>query len=235
MPNRREEIIVGVAEDQDGWRLRLATLDDIDGLHSLASIPLVYRYLFDGAAPEREFIAGWIAQSLASAADTGVGMWLLGKSSARYAGCVELRPDLSARSAELTYMLDPEYWCQGLAVRMSWTAITQAFLSPQIDSVIAGADLPNTASFAVMNRLGMQFRKKVTYPLGCGAEYIIRRNDAGPTPRPALITFALTSTLDRQPIEPQWSLLHNTQFRRFSRERSVRYHRRWTLLGATIG
>jgi len=58
MPNRREEIIVGVAEDQDGWRLRLATFDDIDGLHSLASIPLVYRYLFDGAAPDREFIAG---------------------------------------------------------------------------------------------------------------------------------------------------------------------------------
>ena len=50
MPNRREEIIVGVAEDPDNWRLRLATLDDIDGLHSLASIPLVYRYLFDGAA-----------------------------------------------------------------------------------------------------------------------------------------------------------------------------------------
>lgn len=156
---------MGVAEDQDGWRLRLATLDDIDGLHSLASIPLVYRYLFDGGAPEREFIAGWIAQSLTSAADTGVGMWLLGNSSARYAGCVELRPDLSARSAELTYMLDPEYWGQGLAVRMSWTAITQAFLSPQIDSVIAGADLPNTASFAVMKRLGMQFRRNVTYPL----------------------------------------------------------------------
>jgi RimJ/RimL family protein N-acetyltransferase len=70
---------------------------------------------------------------------------------------------------------------------MSWTAITQAFLSPQIDSVIAGADLPNTASFAVMKRLGMQFRRNVRYPLGCGAEYIIRRNDAGPTPRPALI------------------------------------------------
>ncbi len=187
MPNRREEIIVGVAEDQDGWRLRLATFDDIDGLHSLASIPLVYRYLFDGAAPDREFIAGRIAQSLTSAADTGVGMWLLGNSSARYAGCVEVRPDLSARSAELTYMLDPEYWGQGLAVRMSWTAITQAFLSPQIDSVIAGADLPNTASFAVMKRLGMQFRRNVRYPLGCGAEHIIRRNDAGPTPRPALI------------------------------------------------
>jgi hypothetical protein len=89
-------MVVGVAEDQDGWRLRLATLDDFDGLHSHASTPLVYRYLFDGSAPDREIIAGRVAQSLTSAADTGVGMWLLENSSARYAGCVQLRPDLSA-------------------------------------------------------------------------------------------------------------------------------------------
>jgi [ribosomal protein S5]-alanine N-acetyltransferase len=184
---RLREIIVGVVEDHDGWRLRLATLNDIDGLHSLASIPLVYRYLFDGVAPERGFIAGRVVQSLTSAASTGAGMWLLENSSARYAGCVQLRSELSARSAELTYMLDPEYWGQGLAMRMSWTAITQAFLSPHIDSVVAGADLPNTASFAVMKRLGMQFRRNVRYPLGCGVEYVIHRNDAGPTPHPALI------------------------------------------------
>jgi RimJ/RimL family protein N-acetyltransferase len=87
-------------------------------------------------------------------------------------------------------MLDPEYWGQGLAVRMSWTAITQVFLSPQIDSVVAGADRPNIASFAVMKRLGMQFRRNVKYPLGCGVEYVIYRNDAGPTPRPALIPLS---------------------------------------------
>lgn len=178
---------MGVAEDQEDYRLRLATQDDVDGLHSLASAPLIYRYLFDGAAPEREFIAGRVALSLTSTADTGIGMWLLETSSARYAGCVQLTPDLSARFTEITYMLDPRYWGRGLAVRMSWTAITQAFLSPQIDSVVAGADLPNTASFAVMKRLGMKFRRSVIYPLGCGGEYVIHRSDAGPTPRPALI------------------------------------------------
>jgi RimJ/RimL family protein N-acetyltransferase len=70
---------------------------------------------------------------------------------------------------------------------MAWTAITHAFRSRQIDAVIAGADLPNTASFAVMRRLGMRFHKSVQYPLGDGAEYLLHRNDAGPTPRPALI------------------------------------------------
>jgi RimJ/RimL family protein N-acetyltransferase len=70
---------------------------------------------------------------------------------------------------------------------MAWTAITYAFLSSQIDSVIAGTDLPNTASLAVMRRLGMRFHKYVHYPLGAGVEYVIKRDDIGPRPKPDLI------------------------------------------------
>ena len=95
-------------------------------------------------------------------------MWFLENVPTRYAGCVELRPYPSPRSAELIYLLDPRYWGQGLARRMAWTAITHAFLSSQIDSVIAGTDLPNTASLAVMRRLGMRFHKDVQYLLGAG-------------------------------------------------------------------
>lgn len=175
------------AEIEHGWRLRLANLDDIDGLLALASVPLVYRYLFDGVAPAKELIARRVAQSIANAAATGSGMWLLERPSALYAGCVELRPYPSPRSLEITYLLDPGHWGQGLAVRMAWTAITQAFLSLQVDAVIAGADLPNIASLAVMHRLGMGFHKAVQYPLGAGVEYALRRDDAGPTPRPDLI------------------------------------------------
>jgi RimJ/RimL family protein N-acetyltransferase len=70
---------------------------------------------------------------------------------------------------------------------MGWTAITHAFLSSQIDSVIAGADLPNTASLSVMRRLGMRFHKDVQYPLGAGMEYVLHRDDEGPLPKPVLI------------------------------------------------
>jgi ribosomal-protein-alanine N-acetyltransferase len=174
-------------ETKDGWRLRAASLNDIDGLHALAAIPLVYRYLFDGVPPDKEFIARAVAQSVANAGERGFGMWFLEDASTRYAGCVELRPYPSPRSAELIYLLDPRYWGQGLALRMAWTAITYAFLSSQIDSVIAGTDLPNTASLAVMRRLGMRFHKDVHYPLGAGVEYVIKRDDIGPRPKPDLI------------------------------------------------
>jgi [ribosomal protein S5]-alanine N-acetyltransferase len=132
---------IRTAQTKDDWRLRAADLNDIDGLHALASNPLVYRYLFDGAPPDKEYITRLVAQSLGNAGETGLGMWFLEDVSTRYAGCVELRPYPSPRSAEVIYLLDPRYWGQGLALRMAWTAITHAFLSLQIDSVIAGTDL----------------------------------------------------------------------------------------------
>jgi hypothetical protein len=79
-------------QTKDRWRLRAANLNDIDGLHALAASPLVYRYLFDGALPDKEYITGLVAQSLANAGETGLGMWFLEDVSTRYAGCVELRP-----------------------------------------------------------------------------------------------------------------------------------------------
>jgi RimJ/RimL family protein N-acetyltransferase len=85
--------------------------------------------------------------------------------------------------------LEPGNWGQGLALRMARTAITHAFSSSQIDSVIAGADLANPASFAVMRRLGMRFRKDVQYSLGAGVEYVLHRHDAGPLPKLALISL----------------------------------------------
>ena len=116
-------------------------------------------------------------------------MWFLEDASTRYAGCVELQPYPSSRFAELTYLLDSREWGQGLAPRMAWTAITHTFLSSQIDSVIAGADLANAASLAVMRRLGMRFHKDVQYPLGAGVEYVLHRDDPGPLPKPVLISL----------------------------------------------
>ena len=177
----------GIEAEIPAWRLRAATIDDTEALLALASCPPVFRYLFDGAAPDRDTIAGLLARSIATASDTGLGMWLLEDAVGPSCGCVQLRPDLASRSAELYYLLHPSYWGQGLATRMAWTAIAQAFLEQQIDMVIAGTDLPNRASLAVMRRLGMRFHRDVRFPLGAGVEYALHRDDPAPTPRPLLI------------------------------------------------
>jgi RimJ/RimL family protein N-acetyltransferase len=137
----------------ESWQLRPATTADIHCLHTLSCHPAVYRYLFDGIAPDREFVAGRVAQAVANIATQGLGMWLLTSHLAPCAGCIELRLYPLSQSAEVTYFLHPDYCRQGLATRMAWTAISQAFRSPHIDCVVAGHDLPNAASLAVMRRL----------------------------------------------------------------------------------
>jgi hypothetical protein len=62
-------------QTKDRWRLRAANLNDIDGLHALAASPLVYRYLFDGALPDKEYITRLVTESVANAGETGLGMW----------------------------------------------------------------------------------------------------------------------------------------------------------------
>jgi hypothetical protein len=156
---------------------------------------------------------GRVSESIANAGATGLGMWFLENVSTRYAGCVELRPYQSFRSAEVIYLLDPGYWGQGLALRMAWTAISHSFLSSHIDSVIAGTDLPNTASLAVMRRLGMHFHKNVLYPLGAGVEYVLHRDDVGPVPRPVLISLAVPSMDGKHMVEPTFRGQNNERSR----------------------
>jgi RimJ/RimL family protein N-acetyltransferase len=174
--------------DPDGWHLRPVTLADVDGVHRLASEPLVYRYLFDGAAPARDSIAEGIGRAIADAARTQLGLWILQSPRISYAGCVQLRPDLSAASVELIYLLAPAHWGRGLATRMGWTAIAKAFQEP-FELVLAGTDGANDASLAVMRRLGMRFYRHVRYPLGTGLEYALARGDPLPKRQPALLAI----------------------------------------------
>lgn len=165
-------------------RLRRGAMDDLDGLYALATIPLVYRYLFDGEPPSREYIAQRLGQRISDPSTGCSGLWFLQDGQHRYAGCVELRPYETPGTAEITWLLHPDFWGHGLALRMAWSAIEGAFASGQADAVIAGADSPNVASLALMRRLGMRFHRNVTYPLGSGVEYILHRGTAPPIPRP---------------------------------------------------
>lgn len=105
-------------------------------------------------------------------------------------GCVGLEEDLRPGTAELVYLLHPDHWGEGLATRMSWTIVDWSFRTKQLEQVVAGADEPNTASVAVMKRLGMQYLRAVSYPLGPGVEYVMRHTDPKPRPLPRLIPLA---------------------------------------------
>jgi RimJ/RimL family protein N-acetyltransferase len=167
--------------------LRPALPADVDAIHGLFGVPAVYRYLADGTAPPRSESEAWVAAS--TIGDAAVGLWLLCRNGGRLDGCVRLAALAEPRVAELTYLLHPRAWRQGLATRMGWTVVQRAFASGRIDTIIAGADMPNIASIAVMRRLGMQFLREVEYPLGAGVEYCLQRDDPLPDPLPQTISL----------------------------------------------
>lgn len=169
------------------WQLRRVTAADTNALYELRCIPEVYRYLADNVVPPRSAVEHWIECSDRDFHDRGFGMWLLESRDGQLAGCVRLEANPAEHSAELTYVLHPQFWGLGLATRMSWTVMQLAFSRSNLERIIAGADEPNTASFAVMQRLGMTFLRNVQYPAGPGSEYVFRRTDPAPTPVPEVI------------------------------------------------
>ena len=166
------------------WCLRPVETDDLDDVYTLCCIPEVYRYLADGAPPPIDLIRQWIERSNSDFVAHGVGLWLLENDEGRAAGGVSLEVQETDRTAELVYLLHPEYWGRGLATQMSWTVMQHAFDLGRIEEIIAGTDAPNKASLAVMKRLGMRFRRDVTYPMGAGVEYVRTVHDPLPVRAP---------------------------------------------------
>ena len=187
----------------DSYTLTPAAAPDLAALHDLLCVPQVYRYQAEGAPPPPLVTQAWLDKSAEDFERHQVGLWLLHKKGsepflADLAGCVRLDvmdtlPGEAAPgphpAAELTYVLHPDHWGQGLATRMAWTVMAHAF-NRGIDAILAGADGPNTASLAVMKRLDMQFYRTVSYPAGEGVEYLLRAGDPTPTSAPAPLSIS---------------------------------------------
>lgn len=171
------------------WHLRPVLNNDAGALYEIFNIAEVYRYLADGAAPPVEIIDEWLHRGLADFKAVELGIFMLESPWGDFAGCVDLKWEQELRSAELTYLLDPQYWGEGLATRMCWSLIEKAFAGGHVDQITAGADQPNKKSIAVMQRLGMTFLRNLEYPMGSGVEYCLKLADAPPNPLPDTFPF----------------------------------------------
>jgi ribosomal-protein-alanine N-acetyltransferase len=177
----------------DDLYLRRARVDDAAALNALFAMPDVYHYLADGAPPPRSATAAWLDASAHDFATRGFGLWLLFTAANELVGCVRVATPIAADladplTAELTYVVHPHHWRRKLATRMSVTVLTIAFEEGQMTRIVAGADAPNHASIAVMQRLGMTFLRHATYPAGPGVEYFIDRDRFARAALPARYT-----------------------------------------------
>ncbi len=134
---------------------------DIEELLALFRNADVRRWLLDDQLVTEEWVADEIAASEARFRSMSCGLWALSERTRdRIIGFVGFRPFFDPPELQLLYGLLPSHWGRGFATEAAATAIDYAFDVLGFDDVRAATDVPNTASIAVLERLGMSQRKR---------------------------------------------------------------------------
>lgn len=135
--------------------LRPVTSDDHAALLAHWDAPDVRRFLFDGAMLSVAEIAEAIEDSARDFARAGYGLWLVHENGrSDLVGTAGLRP-LEDLGLEIFYSLAPGSWGQGYATEAARAVLDHALGSLGLPEVLAEVDAGNSASIAVIERLGM--------------------------------------------------------------------------------
>jgi RimJ/RimL family protein N-acetyltransferase len=135
--------------------LRPVTAEDHAVLLAHWGTPDVRRFLFDGAMLSAAEITEAIGDSTRDFGRAGYGLWLIyEKDGAGLIGTAGLRP-LEDLGLEIFYSLAPGSWGKGYATEAARTVLDHALGPLGLPEVLAEVDEGNTASIAVIKRLGM--------------------------------------------------------------------------------
>jgi ribosomal-protein-alanine N-acetyltransferase len=139
------------------------TSQDTNRIHHIWSDPQVRKYLWDDEVISGDHAASVIQSSTCLFRERAFGLWgvfplgtddLIGFCGFWY---FRQPPEL-----ELLFGLRPAYWGQGLATEAARAIIRFGFEELGFDRIAASTDAPNSASIAVMERIGMSFDRRAT-------------------------------------------------------------------------
>ena len=119
--------------------------------------PDVRRFLFDGAVMSSDEVLTVIAESRRDFAASGYGFWVIRErdgGDGALAGTVGLR-QLDELGPEIVYSLTPDVWGKGYATEAAGAVVEYALGPLRLPEVLAEVDNGNTASAAVIKRLGL--------------------------------------------------------------------------------
>jgi RimJ/RimL family protein N-acetyltransferase len=145
-------------------RLHLAPLvaDDTAAFHALMVEPDVRRYLLDDEVMSYGWAETVIADNAATFAAHGWGIWGVRlKERPGLVGIAGFREFLEPPELQLIYALHPDHWGRGIATEAALAVIGFGIERLGMSGVLACTDPPNSASVAVMRRLGLRFIRQV--------------------------------------------------------------------------
>jgi [ribosomal protein S5]-alanine N-acetyltransferase len=160
-------------------RLTLQPVSDADAEFLIAhwSDPRIRHFLFDATPAVPDEIVAAIGDSVRGFATVGYGLWLIRRTAAsRPIGAVGLR-QLDDLGLEVIYSLTPASRGSGYATEAAGAVIDYALGQLGLTAVFAEVDVGNTASAAVIERLGMDAVTTVPGVHGPMTRYRKTRNE----------------------------------------------------------
>ncbi len=146
-------------------RLKLIkfTLKDLDELYRLYNNPKVMKYVGKGILT-RAKTEEKILTMIEHWQKNNFGIWaVVHKIDNKMIGRCGLCFLDNTLEVELGYVLDPEYWHQGLATEASKASLRYGFEELKLEKIVAIAKPENIASQRVMEKLGMKYEKDANY------------------------------------------------------------------------
>jgi len=139
--------------------LRPFIANDVDELYRLWTDPEVRRYLWDDLTISHHQAEAEIVKSNESFINRGFGFWslFLKENDTGLIGFCGLRVFGTPDEIEILYGIHPSHWGKGLATEAADAILNFGFQVCGLPKIYAGADSPNSASFRVMEKLGMTY------------------------------------------------------------------------------
>lgn len=152
-------------------------IDDLDSLVGLRSDPEVARYLGGKKAMETDWNKGRLDYYI-SCYPQGIGMHkIYWKETGELIGWSGLQPLQDTDEIEVSYGLKKEFWGRGIGFETAAGWLEFGFNQKGLKRIVAVADLENTGSRRILEKLGMKHEKtSMFYNMEC-AYYAINRGE----------------------------------------------------------
>jgi len=155
---------MGFILETDRLLLRHLTLDDLDKLFTLYQDPEIRRYFPDGVKNYEETKEELEWHMNGHPDHPKLGLWAtIHKETKTFIGRCGLLPwEIDGKlEVEVAYLLDKNFWHQGLATEAANGILKYAFEKLNLSRIICLMDPDNIASQNVAKRIGMKLERKV--------------------------------------------------------------------------
>ena len=144
--------------------LRHLVMDDLDELFALYQDPEIRRYFPDGVRNYEDTKEELEWHMHGHPRHPELGLWAtIHKETGKFIGRCGLLPwEIDGKlEVEVAYLLDKNFWHQGLATEAATGILAYAFDTLNLSRIICLTDPDNVASQNVAKRIGMRFERKV--------------------------------------------------------------------------